>query len=100
MFVFVKNEKQEQSHYIEVAQGDIFMEQNMRFGLILGRLAILKKKDGGADCEQLLRAVFSCFQGQKNSYFFFKNTLASALKIIRETSLRDLYIMTLDETTY
>ena len=31
------------SHYIEVAQGDIFMEQNMRFGLILGQLAILKK---------------------------------------------------------
>ena len=28
------------SHYIEVVQGAIFMEQNMRFGLILGRLAI------------------------------------------------------------
>ena len=36
-----------QSHYIEVVQGHIFMEQNMRFGLILGRLAILNKKDGG-----------------------------------------------------
>ena len=36
-----------QSHYIEVLQGDIFMEQNMRFGLILGQLAILKKKDEG-----------------------------------------------------
>ena len=35
-----------QSHYIEVAQGDIFMEQNMRFGLILGRLTILKKNGG------------------------------------------------------
>ena len=33
-----------QSHYIEVVQGDIFMEQKMRFGLVLGRLAILKKK--------------------------------------------------------
>jgi hypothetical protein len=33
----------EQSHYIEVAQGAIFMEQNMRFGLIFGRLGILKK---------------------------------------------------------
>ena len=56
---------QNQSHYIEVAQGAISMEQNMRFVLILGRLAILKKKIW-ADCEQLLRAVFSCFQGQKN----------------------------------
>ena len=35
-----------QIHYIEVAQGDIFMEQKMRFGLVLGRLAILKKKLG------------------------------------------------------
>ena len=34
------------SHYIEVAQGDIFMEQKMRFGLVLGRLAVLKKKLG------------------------------------------------------
>ena len=30
-------------HYIEVAKGAIFMEQNMRCGLICGRLAILKK---------------------------------------------------------
>ena len=33
----------DQSHYIEIAQGTIFMEQNMRFGLILGQLAKLKK---------------------------------------------------------
>ena len=57
-----------QSHYIEVAQGNIFIEQKMRFGLVLGRLAILKKT--GADYEQLLRKVFSCFQGQKNIFFF------------------------------
>ena len=31
-----------QSHYIEVAQGAIFMGQ-IRFGLILGRLTIFKK---------------------------------------------------------
>jgi hypothetical protein len=30
--------------FIEVAQGDIFMEQKMRFGLVLGWLAILKKR--------------------------------------------------------
>ena len=30
-----------------------------------GWLAILKKKVWAADCEQLLRAVFSCFQWQK-----------------------------------
>ena len=55
-----------QSHYIEVTQGAIFMEQKMRFGLVLGRLAILAKKIR-ANYEELLRVVFSCFQGQKKS---------------------------------
>ena len=32
-----------QSHYIEVVQEVISMEQNMRFGLVLGQLAILEK---------------------------------------------------------
>ena len=59
----------DQSHYIEVAQGDIFMEQKMWFGLVLGRLAILKKKVW-ADYEQLLRTVFSCFRVQ--NFFFWK----------------------------
>ena len=75
--------------YIEVVQGAIFMEQNMRFGLILGRLKVSKsrkkygvldaticfrdlltfsnteKKNGVADYEQLLRVGFSTFCGQK-----------------------------------
>ena len=34
------------------------MEQKMRFGLVLGQLAILKNR-WGADYEQLLRVVFS-----------------------------------------
>ena len=51
--------------FIEVEQGDIFMEQKMIFGLVLGQLAIMKKKMG-TDYEQFLRVVFSCFQGQKN----------------------------------
>ena len=38
------------------------MEQNMRFGLILGRLT---EKKFGVVYEQLLRPVFSCFRGQK-----------------------------------
>ena len=39
------------------------MEQELRFGLDLGRLALLKKKDIWADYEQLLRPVF--FMGQR-----------------------------------
>ena len=42
--IFNKIQRSLQSHYIEVAQGDIFMEQKMRFGLVL---AILKKQFGG-----------------------------------------------------
>ena len=32
--------------YIEVAQGATFMEENKRFVLVLGQMAILKKKLG------------------------------------------------------
>ena len=58
-----------QSHYIEVAQGDISKEQKMRFGLVFCRFAVLKKY-GGDDYEQLLRVVVSCFKGQKNNSKF------------------------------
>ena len=62
----------------KVAQGAIFMEKNIRFGLILGRLAILEKSLG--NYEQLLSAIFSCFHGQKKIKSFLKNIVASALK--------------------
>ena len=48
-----------------------FYEKYLRLGLVLGWLAILKKEIC-ADYEQFLRAVISCFQGQKKVYFFFK----------------------------
>ena len=44
-----------------------------------GPVGITEKKNW-ADYEQLLRSVFSCFQGQKNEYNLFKNVVASALK--------------------
>ena len=50
------------------------MEQELRFGLDLGQLAVW------ADYEQLLRVVFSCFQGQKKIKSFFKDIVASTLK--------------------
>ena len=52
-----------QSHYREVPRWEIFIEQELRFGLDLGRLALQKKI--WADYEQLLRPVFSCFHEQK-----------------------------------
>ena len=61
------NNQHNQSHYIEVAQGAIFMEQKLRFGLDLGRLAILKKN--GADYEQLLRVFFIFSWAKKNNFF-------------------------------
>jgi hypothetical protein len=56
-----------QSHR-EVPQWDIFMEQELRFGLDLGQFAVLKKRVW-ADYEHFLRVVFSFFQGQKNVNF-------------------------------
>ena len=47
-----------QSHYREVPQWEIFMEQEMRFGLDLGQLRLLKEKKW-TDYEQLLRSFFS-----------------------------------------
>ena len=58
-----------QSHYREVLRWEIFMEQELRFGLDFGRLAVLKKR-ALANYEQLLRVVFSCFQGQKQNVNF------------------------------
>ena len=52
------------------------MEQELRFGLGLGRLALLKKKTIWANYEQLLGLVFSSFRGEK----IIKNIVASALK--------------------
>ena len=40
------------------------MEQELRFGLDLGRLALLKKKIW-ANYEQFFRLFFSSFHGQK-----------------------------------
>ena len=54
-----------QSHDREVPRWEIFMEQDLRFGLDLARLALLKKNIW-ANYEQLLRPFFSSFRGQKN----------------------------------
>ena len=45
--------------------------EKLRFGLVLDRLAILKKIIW-VDYEQLLQVVFSCFHGQKKINFFLK----------------------------
>ena len=58
-----------QSHYLGVAKNFFGTENEVWAGL--GQLAILKKKIG-ADYQQLLGAVFSCFQGQKTIKFFEK----------------------------
>ena len=47
-----------QSHYREVAWWEIFMQQELRFGLDLGQLALLKKNIWGDYEQQLFRLVF------------------------------------------
>ena len=53
-----------QSHYIEVVQWTIFMEHNMRFGLTLGRVAILKKSFGPI-LSNFWEQFFHVFRGKK-----------------------------------
>ena len=50
-------------------------------------LGITEKKIG-ADYEQLLRAVFSCFHGQKKYYFFFS---VGKFKTLKYSSLFTVY---------
>jgi hypothetical protein len=51
------------------------MEEELRFGLDLNWLALLKKN--WANYEQILKPVFSCFHGQKK---LNKNIVEPALK--------------------
>ena len=53
-----------QSHYRKVPWWEIFMEQGLKFGLDLGRLALMRKQIW-ADNEQLLKPVFHVFMGKK-----------------------------------
>ena len=67
-----------QNHYREVPRWGIFMEQELRFGLDLGWLAVLKKRVW-ADYEQLLRVIFSCFHGQ--IFFYLIKTYFNIKKL-------------------
>ena len=42
-FLILTKSEHNQNHYTEFAHGAILMEQNMKFGLILGRFTIQKK---------------------------------------------------------
>ena len=59
----------QQSHYREVPRWEIFKEQELRFGLDLGRLAVLKKRVL-TNFEQLLRVFLYVFRGKKMLKFF------------------------------
>ena len=72
-------------------QGDTFMEQNMRFGLILGRLAILKKKWG-----RLLASPesgFFMFSWAKKHFDFSKKHCSVRTKKLHYISFMFLNLM-------
>ena len=70
-----------QSHYREVTRWEIFIEQELRLGMDLGRLALLKKHIC-ADYEQLLSPFFSSFCGQKK--IKLKNFLVRTLQCFKK----------------
>ena len=57
----------------------LLVVQDFCFWAVQADGPVLKKKFW-ADYEQLLRAVFSCFQRQKKCQTFFKSTVASSKK--------------------
>ena len=60
----------------QIANWDIFITWKINSGLVWAAGQYMKKKFG-ADNEQLLRAFFLCFEGQKKT---FENVTSSALK--------------------
>ena len=54
------------NHYTSVARWAIFMEQKLRFALVLGRLELLKKN--WADYEQL-RDIMQRFSADSTKFF-------------------------------
>ena len=82
-----------QSHYREVPRWEIFMEQELRFGLDLGQLALLKKRVW-ANYEQLLRVAFSCFRGQF-FFFNFQKLCSVRTKKLHKIELRKMQIISL-----
>ena len=66
------------------------MEQELRFGLDLGRLAVLNKRVC-ADYDQHLRVVFFMFSGGKNVKFFSK-TLCIRAKKLHKMKLKEYFL--------
>ena len=56
------------------------MEQGLRFGLDLGRLALLKKRRFGLIMNNFLGRSFHVFMGKKSTYIENIATICSALK--------------------
>ena len=54
--------------YTKVTRGALFMEQKLKFRLVLGLLAVLKKN--GANDELLLWAFFHVSKGRIICFFF------------------------------
>ena len=65
------------------------MEQELKFGLDLGRLAVLKKKVW-ADYEQLLRAFFFKFSGAKSNLKFFLKHCSICTKKLHKMKLKSI----------
>ena len=72
--------------YRKVLRWEIFMEQELRFGLDLDQLAILKKKVSGPIMSNFWGCYFHVFRDKKMLNFFL-TILVSALKKLHKWSL-------------
>jgi hypothetical protein len=94
---YKKNSGYSQSHYMKVTQGDIFMEQKMRFGLV----GNTEKKMGGRLLATFEGGFVHVFRDKKK--ISKKNFVPENIFVYcstEDTSLRDFYIMTLTAWLY
>ena len=75
----ILNDRYWQSYYREVPRWEIFIEQELRFGLDLGQLAVLKK-GSGLIMSNFWGQFFHVFRGKKMLNLFKRNIIVSALK--------------------
>ena len=74
------------SHYTEVTQGVIFMEQNM--GWFWAGWQYWKKN--WADYEQLFRSFLSCFYGEKDIFKLFKKYCSVRTKMLHKMKVKKM----------
>ena len=87
---FIWNRRFNQSHYKEVPRWEIFMEQELRFGLDLGRLAVLKKRVWATVSDPVANSHLCMLLGRINSWPYKKSKISEKINTLSYTKASKL----------